>query len=384
MTTVNEPGAADGTTGRPTILAAAFSARQIAASAKLAGIDTLAVDFFGDLDLEDHAKASTVLRGHYPDGFSGEALIESLERLAEGETPLGFVYGAGFEDRPELLAAIGTRWPILGTDPETARRLKDPEIVAEICRAAGAAHPAIQRAAPNDPGNWLSKQVGGCGGSHVRLGDTPPSDDRYYQRFVRGERISMAFVAAGTRSAVIGYSRQWADASPDEPFRYGGAVGPIPVDPQNDATMREAVTAVLHRLPLKGLCSADFVIGDDGIVLLELNARCGATLDVFEDPARPLVALHLAALRGSLPETLARPSGPIRATGLAWARQPLDLPAGFAWPTWTRDRTAPPGAFAAGQPICTIVAEASSAEAAERLFHDRTQQINDMLGSIAA
>ncbi|MCE7028162.1 ATP-grasp domain-containing protein [Jiella avicenniae] len=372
------------TAARPTILTAAFSARQIAASAQLAGIDALAVDFFGDLDLRDHARKSEVLRGHYPDGFSGDDLLAALENLAAGEEPLGFVYGAGFEDRPELLDAIAERWPILGTDPATARRLKDPEAFAAICRDAGIAHPEIRRTRPDDPAGWLSKKVGGSGGSHVVRGGAPPSPDRYYQRFVAGERISMAFVAAGSRYACLGYSRQWTDPSPAEPFRYGGAVGPVAVAADADAAMRRDVAGILARLPLTGLCSADFVLREDAPVLLEVNVRPGATLDVFDDPARPLIALHLAAVRGELPSPRVETSGEIRASGLAWADRPLGAPAGFQWPDWARDRSHPPIRFAVGEPICTVVAAGESAEAAERLFHARTRHIGDVLGSIAA
>ena len=370
---------------RPTILAAAFSARQIAESAALAGIDTLAVDFFGDLDLRDHAKKCEVLRGHYPDGFSGEELIAALERLCEGETPLGFVYGAGFEDRPELLDEIAARWPILGTDPATARQLKDPEAFAALCREAGIAHPEIRRTAPADPENWVSKKVGGCGGSHVLRGSAAPTDDRYYQRFVTGVRISMAFVAAGGRFAPLGFSRQWTDPSRDEPFRYGGAVGPISAPVGAGAAMREAVAEVVQRLPLLGLGSADFVLGDGAAVLLEINARAGATIDVFDDPARPILGLHLAAVRGELSVREVALKQVFRASGLAWATSPLALPAGFVWPDWTRDRSGPPARFAAGEPICTVVAEAESAEAAESLFRARTRKINDIImGRMAA
>ena len=368
----------------PAILAAAFSARQIAASARLAGIDCLAVDFFGDADLRDHAARCEVLRGHYPDGFSGDELIAALARLAADDRPLGFVYGAGFEDRPELLEAIAERWPILGTDPATARRLKDPESFETICREAGVAHPEIRRDRPADPAAFVSKKVGGCGGSHVLHGNAAPAADRYYQRFVEGRRVSMAFVAAAGRTAFLGYSSQWADPSPPEPFRYGGAVGPITVDGDADAAMRQAVAGIAARLPLAGLCSADFVLGKAGAVLLEINARAGATMDVFDDPARPLIALHLAALRGELPETEPRALAEIRASGLAWAERPLRVPAGFAWPDWTRDRTAPPAEFAAGEPICTVVAAAPGAAAAQALFHARTRRINEILGSMAA
>ncbi|UIJ72274.1 ATP-grasp domain-containing protein [Aurantimonas sp. HBX-1] len=368
---------------RPTVLVAAFSARQIAESARLAGLGALALDFFGDSDLAEAARRSEVLHGHYPDGFDAEALIAALERLADGVAPLGFVYGAGFEDRPELLEAIGERWPILGTAPATQRRLKDPESFAELCAAAGVAHPPIRRDAPADPANWLSKKVGGAGGSHVVPGEHPPAPDRYYQRRVDGARISLAFVAAGTRCAFLGFTRQWTAPSAAEPYRYGGAVGPLPGPVTEGDAMQAAVAAMLAQLPLDGIASADFVLSSDGPVLLEINARAGATLDVFESPAQPLLALHLAACRGELPERVSGP-GLIRATGLAWADSDIELPAGFAWPAFSRDRTTPPASFAAGQPLCTVVAEADTEKAATALFDQRVAAMTERLGRRAA
>ena len=368
---------------RPAVLVAAFSARQVAESARLAGVDALALDFFGDSDLAAAARRSEVLHGHYPDGFDADALIAALERLAGGMDPIGFVHGAGFEDRPELLETIGTRWPILGTDAATQRRLKDPEVFAALCAAAGVAHPAIRREPPEDGANWLSKKIGGAGGSHVAAGDHPPAPDRYYQRFVAGDRVSLAFVAAGERCAVLGFTRQWCAPSAAEPFRYGGAVGPLPGPVPQGPAMQAAVAAVLARLPLYGLASADFVLGKDGPVLLEINARAGATLDVFESAEQPLLALHLAACRGELPERVTGP-GVIRAAGLAWADSDIALPAGFAWPDFTRDRTTPPAPFAAGQPLCTVVVEAQTPEAATALFDRRVAELQEWFERKAA
>ena len=62
------------------------------------------------------ASSSTTLKR----GFQWKTLAPALEALAE-EAPsplLGVVYGAGFEDRTDLLAKIAERWPLLGNDAE--------------------------------------------------------------------------------------------------------------------------------------------------------------------------------------------------------------------------------------------------------------------------
>ena len=375
----------------PTFLCAAFSARQIAMSARRAGYGALAVDFFGDLDLNEAALAGETLASDDFGGFDGASLVAALHRLAEGHEPIGFVHGAGFEDRLELLEEIGRHWPLLGTAPATLSILKDPDAFAALCRTAGVTHPEIARQAPEGETHpWLSKRVGGCGGSHVRPAEaTAPSADRYVQKFVAGERWSAAFVAADAEAAILGFTKQWTDPSKAEPYRYGGAVGPLTPPEPAGSVMRDAIARIAAvvgargHAPLTGLCSADFVVSADGPVLLEINARFGATIDVFDTDDEPLLGLHLSACQGDL---LTEYSGPqrVRASGLAWADAPLTVDAGYIWPAFTRDRTAAPTIFRPGQPIATIVAEADTEKAAVAAFHGHIADLKKTFGRKAA
>ncbi|WP_083507725.1 ATP-grasp domain-containing protein [Aureimonas frigidaquae] len=341
---------------RPALLVAAFSARQIARSAAAAGFDVLAVDFFNDSDLARHCVASRLLTGPYPDGFSGAALLDLLSELAEGRQPVGFVYGAGFEDRPQLIAAIGERWPILGNDAATVRRLKDPMRFAADCAAAGVAHPQTRRHRPGQPDGWLAKRIGGAGGSHVVAADRADvqDDGLYFQQHVPGERVSLGFIGQRSRIDSLGLTRQWTRPVAASPFRYGGAVGPLSL-PRLEAELADAVTRLARRVPLIGIGSADFVLAEEGVVLLEINPRPGATLDVHDLPGDPLLQRHLAA--AGLP--LRVPDGPprrpaLRASGLAWANLPLAVPDPFAWPPYAADLPRAGARIAAGEPVCTI------------------------------
>lgn len=367
-----------------TVLCAAFSARQIAESARLSGYDALAVDFFADLDLKASAKRAELVSGHYPDGFTDEDLLLALDRLAECEDPIGFVYGAGFEDRPHLLTEIAKRWPILGTGATASARLKDPIWFAQVCDRSGVLFPEIALDALPEEDGWISKQVGGCGGNHVRWSDAQrpigETTRRYNQRFVRGTRFSLAALASRGETKALGFSRQWVDGTEDEPFRYGGAVGPLNPPASAAKAMRDGLRRIVRSAyetgtELTGLLSADFVVADDLVYLLEINARFGATVDIFDQPDAPLLKLHIDACNGVLPEVLLPYPNTCRAAGLAWADAPLHFDDNFSWPEWTRDRSALPHSFERGEPIATVYAEGASESEAKALFDRRGAEL---------
>lgn len=371
---------------RACLLVAAFSARQIARSAVAAGYDVLAVDFFNDRDLAPLCLASESLPAAYPDGFSGPALLDALKRLAGGNRPLGLVYGAGFEDRPDLLAEIARHWPVLGNDAATVRRIKDPIIFAGACAAAGVPHPETRMTAPADRGGWLAKRQGGAGGGHVvPAGSLPDASGHYFQRIVPGERLSLGFVAHGARIDSLGITRQWSDPVSGAPYRYGGAVGPL--DLGVEPRLVAAVEGVLGRIPLFGIGSADFVVDDTVATLLELNPRPGATLDVHDTPDDPLLVHHLAAVAGLASRRPPRRPG-IRASGLAWAGEAGTVDPAFAWPDWAADLPWPGAQLGAGDPLCTVCVHDGvhdgSEEDARRVFDSRQAHLLSCLRRDAA
>ena len=371
---------------RACLLVAAFSARQIARSAVAAGYDVLAVDFFNDRDLAPLCLACESLPGGYPDGFSGPALMGALTRLANGRRPLGFVYGAGFEDRPDLLDEIARFWPVLGNEAATVRRIKDPILFAGACAAADVPHPETRMTPPADRRGWLGKRQGGAGGGHVVPAESLADPaGHYFQRVVPGERLSLGFVAHGVQIASLGVTRQWCDPVSSAPYRYGGAVGPLQLS--IEARLVEAVEGVLDRIPLVGIGSADFVVDGAVATLLEINPRPGATLDVHDTPEDPLLVHHLAAVHGLGSRRQPKRPG-IRASGLAWATEAGAVDAAFAWPDWAADLPAAGAQVAAGEPLCTVCVEDGAHDGREvdarRLFDGRRTHLLSCLRRDAA
>ena len=345
------------------VLIAAFSGRALAAAARRAGYAPLVADLFADEDTAGLAAGCARVKGNLADGFRAEDLLECLEALAARHpAPIGFVYGAGFEARPALLAEIGRRWPILGNVPDVLARLKEPETFAAACRKLGIPHPEIARHCPADPDGWLRKQAGGAGGAHIvpAGGTGAGGEGSYFQRQVEGKAVSALFAAARDGVRMLGFSEQWRAPSAAEPFRFGGAVRPAQLPPRGEAELGEAVRLAAREFGLLGLNSADFIWGENGWWLLEINPRPGATLDIFDSAAAPLFSLHLAAVMNRPLPRPPRLSG-AAATRIVYASRAIVVPPGLCYPEWMVDRPCPGAHLGADDPFCTVLARGETA-----------------------
>ncbi len=365
---------------QPTVLIIAPSGRGLAAAARRAGFRPLVADFFGDLDTQDLAAATYRVEMHN-DGFHADVIAQA-QRLAADHAPIGFVYGGGFEDRPQLLGELADSFKILGNPPDIVRRVKDPQALAELCRACSIPHPAIRFDLPPDPQHWLLKHAGGGGGSHVApVGARPAGPGDYYQRRIDGRSISALLLANGSDAQILGLSAQWTSPATDRPFRYGGAIHPAELDFSCAEQIRFAAHKIAVAAGLVGLNSIDFLVGQTDFYLIEINPRAGATLDIFAD--RRLFAAHIAACAGELPDPpLDAP--PPRAAAIFYT--PLDVTPmpHLDWPAWCLDRQQPGTCLHKGDPVCTVAAEAATPTAARALIEERLAEFLTLLTESAS
>ena len=68
---------------------------------------------------------------------------------------------------------------------------------------------------------------------------------------------------------------QWTAPTPASPFRYGGAAGPVDIDPAQAEEIARSVAVIASELDLVGLNSADFLVSADAVWLIEINPRPG-------------------------------------------------------------------------------------------------------------
>jgi predicted ATP-grasp superfamily ATP-dependent carboligase len=360
------------------LLIASVSGRQLAQSALRAGFTPLVADFFADSDTQEAAYACRKLDGDIRRGMRRQNLLRALRELAElAPSPiLGLVYGAGFEDRPELLTLLAKEWPLLGNDAATVTRLKAPEsFFAELDRLR-ILHPATSRERPAQSTGWLIKKRGGAGGSHIASSLAKHGlRNVYYQERVEGRAVSALFVGNACDARVLGFSEQWTAPSPRSPFRYGGAVRPASPPSAVARQIASAVSRIARRFEIVGLASADFLVKGEEALLLEINPRPGATMEIFDCGARPLMRIHLDAVRvGKLP-----PSGlkfaDAMASAIVYAPFGFTVPPGTVWPPWSSDRPKSAEHIDKNRPICTVWARGRTKAQAKRLAEERICRI---------
>lgn len=367
------------------VLIAAFSGRALAASARRAGYRPLVVDCFGDADTVALAEASRCLPARVQVGFTYRPLLAALEDLAaeQAAPPIGLVLGTGFECNPRLVGKLAERFRLIGNDPETIRRTKDPASFFTVLDELGVPHPETRPDAPPAPEGWLMKRIGGSGGLHIHRCPQKPRPDprRYFQKQVAGEPISLLGLVS-EKSAAFAASRQWTSPLARRPYRYGGAAGSLPLDPDLEARLIETSLAVSEALRLKGLVSFDYLVRDGEPSLTEVNPRPGATLDVFDDQAGTLFKAHVAACRGGDPAALvARDWHPpiARAAALLYAdRGPISVGA-IDWPDWVADRPRVGTTVGAGQPLATVTAEGDTLDDVQALAIARLGDLEHLL-----
>ena len=365
------------------VLIAALSGRALTSAARRAGFVPLVVDAYGDEDTRENAGASRHLRDVTRSGFLLKPLLAALGALESEaqQRPVGLILGSGFEDAPKLVAALARRYPLIGNNAAAIERTKNPASFFSRLAALGIPHPETRFEPPPDLAGWLSKRAGGSGGNHIIPCSKLPEAHRgrYFQRHVAGHPVSVLALADKDGVHIAGISRQWCGAGGQRPYRYGGAAGPVHLDTAVELRMIGAVEAVTGALGLVGLLSFDFLLAGNEPLLLEVNPRPSATLDIFDDPAGRLLRGHVAACRGERVALVPHAPQPAKAAAILYAdRGPLSIDR-MDWPTWTADRPAPATRILSHRPVATVFASDTGATGAERKCRGRLEELAQML-----
>jgi predicted ATP-grasp superfamily ATP-dependent carboligase len=270
------------------ILLVSLTARMLAELAVNASYRVLAVDYFGDTDLQARCP-SVSLRHDYGRDYSAAALVDVANSLPAA----GVVYGASLENHPAEVARLADNRKLLGNSPETLDQVRNPILLAKALRAGGFAGPQTVPARADviiDPTQrWLWKPFRGGGGHEVRYwnGKTPGKEG-VLQTYLPGMVGSATFLANGRQAVVLGLTEQLVGqpAFGAAGFGYCGNLLPPRLPPGELASLlqeiRPLVAYLTQTFGLKGLNGLDFVWHQARVWTIEVNPRPSASLELID------------------------------------------------------------------------------------------------------
>lgn len=371
------------THNKKTLVIAAISSRPYVKAAVDAGFDVISIDGFADSDTRQLAKMTYQVRMDDMQLDSRDVL--SIISQLESKAIEGFCYGAGFEPQPALLEDIGQYLKVIGNSATVVQQAKNPRWFFECCDRADVPYPNVLFKAPQKIDGWLQKTIGGSGGAHVQtllspLGEELPNV--YFQKHQIGRAISCLFLAEEKQVHALGFNEQWVDSSPLTPFRYGGAVSQAEISARAKTQLVAYIKRLIPMMGLAGLSSCDAVVDGDDVYVLEINPRLCASMDLYGAKYQGLMAMHIAACCGKLSEhAIKQDAAPEMSVAhkIIYADADMWMEAGMQLPDWVRDVSQAGGHFKEGAPLCTVIAEASTALLAKNLVHDRVETLRSRL-----
>jgi predicted ATP-grasp superfamily ATP-dependent carboligase len=351
------------------------SARAAAFSALRAGLRPWCVDLFGDVDLRARCPVTVIPRQLYPHG---------LLDVVRGSAPEGsLMYTGGLENHPEIVRRLAECRPLVGNEPEVLRRVRDPWALAE---ALPGQTPRIEwdRALVPRDGTWLAKPRRGSGGSGIEpwTDASRPRRGTYFQEIVSGLPIAAIYDAPtnapcrflGATQQLVGQA--WLHA---RPFAYCGSIGPLTLA----SDVLQAFEGIGQRLQaafhLRGLFGVDAILQDNLPLVLEVNPRYTASVEVLEYAA--LSRTMPIASEDFIGKAILFARGPISFSAWGpWDLDEVDVPAG-EMPAYA-DIPMPGTEIDPGQPVLSFfVRGGSTAECLQRLQNQAATLDRLLLGS---
>jgi len=329
------------------ILVIGINIRHIASSAARAGHEVVAVDGFCDLDLQDLASETVLL----PRQGAEDLLPVCIERFH----PEALVLGPGLGGGPR-------EWsPSFEQPSPKSATVSDKLWLARWLEKKG--FPFIRTTTTPDDLQFpvLVKPRKGAGGVGCRLAMRASElnwvEGLIAQDPVLGRPASVSVIGNSHEAQAIAVNEQiigapWAGANG---FRYTGNITPLALP---DFGLDELAQDIVAELGLLGSNGVDFLLTEEGPVVVEVNSRFQGSLDTVEmATGLNLFEAHLQAFAGRLPD---RPKKPRLFAGRVIVFAPCDLTIEENLRRdWTADVPCPGSRINRGDPVLSILAKGS-------------------------
>jgi len=384
----------------------------LAASARRAGYQVCAVDYFGDQDLKRlcHENRSIVKQrigetcGQLDKDFSPEALLQLAKDLLRRVEIDAVLLSSGLDDSSDVLFKLDDLIPILGNHPNVVKRVRDKMKFFEELERLGIPHPKTAIAENFEEAKGEAKNIGypvlvkplrGFGGAGIRKAENSQELDQAFldasrlddkvliQEYISGMAASASLISSANGTVTLTLNEQllgMSESGQREPFGYCGNVVPIQINKAVADRCKGIVERVASHFNLVGSNGIDLVISREGIpYVIEVNPRFQGTLECVERTLNVnIVKAHVeACVQGKLPIT--------EKTPLAFCvRLILFAPQRSVVPDLSifkevRDIPLPGVIIEEGEPVCSIVVDGANRNSSLRKARMIAESIRKLL-----
>lgn len=285
------------------LLLVAPSARMLSESARLAGYDFVALDYFGDLDTCEAGECYSLNHTYGVEGDSDRCIDRLYSHVGDVEFT-HVIYGSGFENHPEYVAELEGKYRVLGNGSEALRRVRDWGNFFSSLERIGVSFPesfVVGRDEVRDfSGDWIIKPLRSGGGHGIfRLGeqvDFDALDEKVLiQRFINGKEISASLISDGSEAVCLCTTEQLIGTHFNK-YRYAGNVAPLDADKELLREIEEVSKKVVEEFGLVGSVGVDMMLRDGIPYVVEVNPRVQGSMEVVEKVCgKSVVDLHVKA-----------------------------------------------------------------------------------------
>lgn len=280
------------------ILVIGFSTRNVVCSGKRAGYNMYALDAFCDHDLKKCADAAIQLNiedGCDVKSIKSEKILELINSFKVEFDAI--IPGSGFE----TMDIPSCKCPILRNDISTVQKVSDKSVFAGILEEMGLPHPRVFSYNRKEDIEYpaMIKPASGGGGifnqmvenenemeaymDHIENSECGLSKtDMLIQEFITGIPTSVSVISTKEKANSIAVNEQLIGTSwlTNMPFAFCGNITPF--KHQFTEKMKELAEKLVLKLGLVGSNGVDFLLTENGPVIIELNARFQGSLDTVE------------------------------------------------------------------------------------------------------
>ncbi len=364
----------------------------LAASARRAGYQVYAVDFFGDQDLKHVCRKNrSIIKqrtgktcGQVSSDFNPEALLQLARELLRKNTIDATLLSSGLDDSLDVLFELNDLIPIFGNHPNAIKKVRDKMRFFQELKCLGVPHPETAIAENYKEAREKSKDIGypvlvkpsrGFGGVGIRKAQNQKELEQAFQdavlfdekvliqKHISGIPASASLISSTNEAITLTLNEQLLGldkVSQKEPFGYCGNIVPLVTTRAITDKCKDIVERIAMHFGLIGSNGIDFVISKAGTpYVVEVNPRFQGTLECVEQVLGiNIVKAHVkACFEGILPTIIKKLS--VFCTRLILFAPQRSIVLDLTTFEEVRDIPLPKVIVEKGEPICSIVAEAA-------------------------